>query len=241
MKTYIISLEREKARREKISNNLEQYPDIDYEFVDALDARKYTLEEIDSFVWVPRREWRNYLRPGAVCCALSHMIAYKKFLDFGGDWCLVLEDDVFVVPSRYNSFMKLVQDLKTLDYDLILLNSYANKKVDLYRDNSYKELHSCYKKFPQSGAAYLINKSAAKNIIRNNNPVMCTADQWGELIVPPLKMGIIKPDIFHLTNAKSSIDYVRDSGINAFVPESMKSIRRMLLYRVRLKNIHIYE
>lgn len=230
---YVISLRRSGDRRTLISQNMENF-NFNFNFIDAEDASEFSRDYINDLIWEPRRVWTNYLRPGAVCCALSHLKAYRNFLNSDYSRCCILEDDAFIDTKNVSRFLSISEDYP----DIVLLNSYSIKKIQVYNCKNRSDLFICKDGYPESAAAYLINSRAASAILEYNYPVKSTADQWSEFCKLGLEIGIIKPNIFEIRNMESTIDYFK-SPIKKFVPEWLRRIRRKRSYHDRLKNIEL--
>lgn len=133
-------------------------------------GRDYTQDELNTLA-LPN----NDMLPGEIGCALSHVGVLKEFLSSDESVALVMEDDIDVQDSfDSNDLVRLTKWFDSLDIPAILL---------LY--TSAHAYHKCieindigiYKAF--TGAmthAYLINKCAAKAIIKIQTPIRFEID-----------------------------------------------------------------
>lgn len=245
-KIFVISLAREKERRKLIKDNLSSHG-LDATIFDAIDARNYSAVEITRKIDDSRRGWTNYLRPGAVCCALSHLGVYQEFLKGSDDYCLVLEDDAQFIATR-KELAELMQSATDSSFpDIVLLNSYANEKVRVidsgFRVSRKHKMYGCINQYPSSGLAYFINRNAAKKIVHYNHPVKATADQWNEFAELGFRVGVVKPDMFEPSFFESTIDYIssKDLWKKRIVPSWLRSFRRKASYSNRVGNIIFVE
>ena len=240
-KIYVISLERQKSRRIFIEAKLRKYQ-LDYEFFNAIDFKDFTKNEVLGFVDQDRRHWTNYLRPGAVCCALSHIGTYEKFLRTEHEHCIVLEDDTFPCSN----IMEIADFFDADDGhrlpDILLLFSYSEEKMKVFsngmRHGRYG-VYLCRDSFPMGGGAYLINRKAAKQILAYNSPVKATADQWSEFSRLDLTVGVLKPDIFKDALFDSTLGYLspRMIWLQRLVPKPFRRIKKKVSYWRRSGNI----
>ena len=232
MKTYVISLERQRARRTRIERLLNGRS-MPHEMVDAIDAADYSSDQIDNLVAPPMREWRRYLRPGAVCCALSHQKAYAAMLHARWPAALILEDDA-TPRSSGQDLERLMQQFMETDFDILLLSSYApgaRARVGEFRESEIPG-HTVLTlgRPPLAGAiSYFIRARAAQAILSFNDPVRCGADDFGGFAGElGLQIGVVKPDLFIPAGGPSTIDYLspRMRRLQRLIPEGILALRR---------------
>jgi GR25 family glycosyltransferase involved in LPS biosynthesis len=125
---YVISLLRDKERRNKISQDLQSI-NIDFRFFDAVDAK-----DIKNTEWISQTRLiggdGHVMTNGEIACMLSHQLVYKDILSGEHEWALILEDDV-TVDERTS---ELLDDLS--------LGKYSKLDVDnIYLLGGQKGLH----------------------------------------------------------------------------------------------------
>jgi len=108
-KIYCLSLRKDKERRKKVSNRLNQIG-LNYEFFDAYDGSLFhhIWQKLDNPIFTNQ----NY-----VACTLSHLAIYKDAIENGFNRILILEDDV--IP--HYGFNKLMIGNIPDNYDLLYL------------------------------------------------------------------------------------------------------------------------
>lgn len=123
-KIYVINLKRRKDRKDKLIND---YPEINFTFIEAIDGRDITKEQLiesgqlNSSFYDPS----GMVTMGIFACALSHKKAWDQALADGVENALFLEDDInFKVPFVENKFFTplyqdILSDLKQFDWDLV--------------------------------------------------------------------------------------------------------------------------
>lgn len=143
---YVISLLRDKERREKIQSDFSSLG-IDFQFFDAIDAKdERNSDLIDG---MKHAGLGSVMTNGEIACTLSHQFIYKDIVEKGHEWAIILEDDV-IVDRRFKDF----------------LASFNNKEMSkLEKDNLYllggmKGLHD----YPVIGVSFFnyIKVSSAK-------------------------------------------------------------------------------
>lgn len=169
--TYIINLKHSVTRRKYMENLLSPYNFLDITFIDAISGRDCSERELKSKF----NYEKSYgilgrdLLPSEVGCALSHRRCYETLLESGDEYALILEDDVSIITDLYNlDNYNLNQILKTEIPVILFLSGdyYYYRKSDIV---------SCYDAI--GAYAYIINRAAAKTIVRNGKP-FTVADYW---------------------------------------------------------------
>jgi glycosyl transferase family 25 len=210
MKTFVISLKRSVERRQFMIEQMNRLG-LDYEIFDAIDCKEVTENDISRY-----RSDSPYWQTasiGIVCATLSHYLVFKKIVEQGLEYALVLEDDALLPKNIKNILAELEKVIKK---DEIILLYYAGFKVLKLSLVGVETIKSGKLLFPVniedvgSAAAYIVHKNVAMNLIRINMPFKGMTDSWGifynnggfdscRCLYPPQ----IKPK-----NFKSSIDYI---------------------------------
>lgn len=116
---YVISLKRDKERRERISSLFEKN-DIDFLFFDAIDAKdEQNSELIDS---MRGSGVGDVMTKGEIACTISHQMIYRRMIEEQQEWSIILEDDV-VIDHRFKEFLQSLEsgEYKKLDKDNLYL------------------------------------------------------------------------------------------------------------------------
>jgi glycosyl transferase family 25 len=96
---YVINLGRDVERLASVSANLASFG-LTFERVCAVVGKE--LPYFKKYVDLNSYAWRNRMntpRPGEVGCYLSHLKAMETFLRTDAPWCIILEDDVELLPG----------------------------------------------------------------------------------------------------------------------------------------------
>ncbi len=163
IKIYVISLKRKKERRVQIHNFLTTIDgNIPFEIVDAVDGKDLGNCEIPfQLSKIYRNPYTNVVMTvGEIGCALSHYSVWKKAMDEGVQYPIILEDDV-IITNRFNQVINDIID-KEIEFDIMYL---SRKLVDGESDEPYPGDPDNYVKCGYSywlNAYMLTNKSTGK-------------------------------------------------------------------------------
>lgn len=171
LKTYVINLERSTARRQHMQALLAPYAFLDVEFVKAIDGRSLSEEELQTCFdhKKSKKLYGRTLNAGEVGCALSHRMVYERLLSDGFNYALVFEDDI-----------DFKRDLNSIDWKEVdkVMRSSRPRALMLSGDFCFYRKMPLIRIYSAVGAyAYIINKAAAKLILRRTTPC-CVADEW---------------------------------------------------------------
>lgn len=181
MKTFVISLKSEVARRNAMREQLESLR-LDYEFFDAIRGS----EHFDDPRWYDdasaRRLEGRSLRPGEVGCALSHAAVYAEIVKRGIPWALILEDDA-MLHKALPAILSAIEDGAGGQGQLISL-SRCDAYVPWTKERLWGQFSIATPCLVKEGAigqsvGYVISLDAAKAIATVNVPVKFPADSWG--------------------------------------------------------------
>jgi glycosyl transferase family 25 len=115
--------------------------------------------------------WRNRLdmpRAGEVGCTLSHLKAMETFLKTDALWCVILEDDVEVLPACADVLRSLAEKD---DWDLVkLFNFHSGMPVKKRALAGGHHLVSHLTR-TTSSAAYVVNRHAAETLLKSMRPI----------------------------------------------------------------------
>lgn len=174
MKTWIINLKKDAERRAHMAQICKKY-DLDYEFVDAVYGKALTDTQIeDQFDrTLSYKRYGRVLNLGEIGCTLSHYKCYQNLLKSNEPYVLILEDDITIVGEM--SVLPQCANLLNSEDPIILFLSgdywwYRKKNVNGVCVTNVFDAVGSY--------AYLINRAAARLIIKLNTPPSCVADHW---------------------------------------------------------------
>lgn len=185
MNIYVISLEKDQERREKMKLNFPTYWE-NFNWIDAIDGRELLAK--DFFIYVNKYFKKNnkLITPSEVGCTLSHIEAYRKFLKTDEEYCLILEDDVIGNDNNIMQIENIIQSEKP--NGLVLFGGQEGLPNDYWKYILAKKTNSLYlisafsKQFLIRAHCYLINRDTAKKLIESHMQEFHVADHWGELL-----------------------------------------------------------
>ena len=165
---YVINLDRDTERMASIRANLDGLG-LPFERLAAVMGKDVT--EWEKLVDLPAYAWRNRLdipRAGEVGCYLSHLKAMETFLRTDAPWCVILEDDVEVLPACADVLRSLAEKD---DWDLVkLFNFHSGLPVKKRALGSAHHLVAHLTR-TTSSAAYVVNRRAAETLMQSMRPI----------------------------------------------------------------------
>ncbi len=165
---YVINLDRDAERMASIRANLEALS-LPFERLPAVMGKD--VPEWEKLVDLPAYAWRNRLdtpRAGEVGCYLSHLKAMETFLRTDAPWCVILEDDVEVLPACADVLRSLAEKD---DWDLVkLFNFHSGLPVKKRALGSAHHLVAHLTR-TTSSAAYVVNRRAAETLLKSMRPI----------------------------------------------------------------------
>ena len=188
-KNYVINLKRHTDRLKQTLEILGEQDTIVIEGYDNLDYRnnpQWLKENMSEKIVDPNGWWTL----GIVCCALSHVKAWKAFLDSGESTALFFEDDIQLTEHYNPDLIEEIRDnIDGKDWGCVFLGKYENfiKLCDKSRnyyplaDTSVKWGH--YKRFQKNGwaaHAYILNRKSAQWYLDRVKPVSKALDVFLE-------------------------------------------------------------
>jgi len=195
MHFYILSLEKDVQRREKISKNMNDFG-ISYEFFNATDAKKEKIIKNKN----------SKLTNSEAACAKGHLDIYRKFLETENEYALIIEDDVSINSKSIDIFKLFLDDIEVEVPAIYILGGIGEKNIFKYfvgiQQKKIKSLilKYCYKSEDKiyGTCCYLINRKASENILKTNYELIYLADDWNEYKKKSIvsKFFIFEPSIF---------------------------------------------
>jgi glycosyl transferase family 25 len=205
---YVINLDRDTERMASIHTNLVRLG-LSYERLPAVMGKD--VPDWEKLVDLPSYAWRNRLdmpRAGEVGCYLSHLKAMETFLKTDAPWCVILEDDVEVLPACADVLRSLAEKD---DWDLVkLFNFHSGMPVKKRALGSAHHLVAHLTR-TTSSAAYVVNRRAAETLLKSMRPI---TEQVDHALDRPWETGLrtrgIRPMpviLAPVAHTTSTIDY----------------------------------
>ena len=164
----MINLDRDVERMASLAGSLKSLG-LEYVRVPAVLGKEVPGWEklVDASLYGDRN--RNVMpRPGEVGCYLSHLKAMEEFLRTDAPWCVILEDDVKVLPACLPVLAALGEKD---DWDLAKLFCFHSgmpvRKRALTSDH-HLVVHLTR---TTSSAAYAVNRRAAETMLKSMRPI----------------------------------------------------------------------
>lgn len=215
MKTFAITLERAKERKNYIQKHLTDLG-LDFEIVLGVDGRKLSPVDIAEFADIEAiKRSPHWLNPGAIGCALSHLKVYNSIIDRDLDYAFIVEDDI-KLPANIKEILQFaIEHLKTGEPILLYFTSFKPCSFSTFQaikhsSGAYGLYYPMNYSQPITTGAYLLNRNTAKRLAEAILPVRVAADAWGyffkQNIISSLRC--VYPLTAEVKNFKSSIDYI---------------------------------
>lgn len=188
MKTYIINMAKDVAKREQILSQLKDFPKGDVEIFEACEGRKLTDPELQYFGYLKfKQKYGAFGTLPAFGCSISHFSVYKK-VAAGNDAALILEDDAILSDNLYAKLPALHEYINSLHTAAIILLTpeFLYNKKDLFTISNNPSIQVTKVKGGCMTTGYIVNTEAAKLLSSKLFPIRYLADEWGEFI----KMGL---------------------------------------------------
>lgn len=178
MKTYIINLPNSTDRKEHAINELKYHNEFDCEFIDAIYGKNLSKDELYTLVDTESNNshFKNNINKPEIGCALSHIKCYEQLLKSSEEFVLILEDDILIGKDIDTILPNLYNIAKAPIPTIILLspNFYYKKENKINNKYSIAKVTSGF-----TAIGYIINREAAKILIKKLQPIHSVADNWG--------------------------------------------------------------
>ena len=234
---YIINLQRREDRKQQITSRLNDLKIKNYTFIDAIDGKELTPEEVkQSYNDKRSKEIHREMTLPEIACALSHIKCAKKMLNEGLDYAIILEDDARLTLN-FKYFLKEFNTNYKYEFDYLILgafssNEFFNEKLKsksapciltepcsiVYLDNAKYSIgdtsvHDAYYPtkhvdYVHGAHAYIMSKEGAKKLLEINYPVIVEADNIWNYFPDSCKVEFTNPILCHRQREDSDIhDY----------------------------------
>lgn len=187
MKTFLISLPQDEGRRDLLKSRFPQASKA-FEIVSAIDGRSMSAREYFQFAAPLYRAKGELLSPAEVGCALSHLNAYRQFLNTDEKMALILEDDVEGCDEDIRRILRVAGQL---DNDFLLCcgaqDGLRSRKWLFGKQRNASEAgvftvngHS-YRQMWRT-ACYVLSRGMAADLLARQSEVLHKADDWAALL-----------------------------------------------------------
>lgn len=181
IKVYLINLDRSPDRLANAVKNLNRVG-LSFERISAVDGTKLDMKNIDSFAVREAVEKNSWITQAVIGCAISHYLAYDKFIASGGEWALILEDDVELLDGAVDVLNKAIEVASKTDiFSFFFANEekvFSNVgKIDVCQGHYFYPALTLWSGY--SAGAYLIHRDLAIRLRAYVFPVHTSADSYG--------------------------------------------------------------
>ncbi|XP_022832979.1 glycosyltransferase 25 family member [Spodoptera litura] len=162
---YMINLERRTERRELMELSFKELG-MDVKHFKAVDGRQLDMNNLKDLgvTLMPNYEDPYHKRPmkaGEVGCFLSHYYIWEEIAEKRHSIALVLEDDIHFVPYFRNRLLRLLREIKPLEWDLV----YIGRKILQDAEEQYVTEHTTRPLYSYWTLGYLLSDRGARKLL----------------------------------------------------------------------------
>lgn len=239
---YIVNLDKDKERKANILYQLKKQKINNFKFISAVEGSKLKDEDLKNDTFQNKKnyyKWNIKLSKSEIGCALSHLKIYKEFINSSYNLAIIFEDDIFFKYQFDTEIRSLINNFFSDKKQILLLGELKQFfKKAIIKSKRFKVVNTETAYFTH---AYVINKEAAKEILKFNYPVKTTADNH---LLWKLYLGIsvygIDPYIIDQNkDFKSNIEHEK---INSEIKEIQKKLafyQKQILWRRKIFKLNI--
>lgn len=234
IQTYVVNLEKDVKKRERMTEHLLKIPFLDVVFSKAVEGRKLSPDELDHLADMAefKKRYGHKATLPALGCSLSHLEIYKNTCK-SSDPVLILEDDATLAENFTAKIKPIYEWLsKQSEPTVILLSpcfSYNKYKRCLFSSNTSKIVNVLH---GQMTSGYMINPAAARLLAVKLQPVRYLADDWDYMKRWGLKMMGVVPN---LTDCPTELGEIGLSQVGPDAPMESRfyKLKSILSFRIR--------
>lgn len=178
MRLFVINLPQQVDRRNLMMAQLKVARTV-AELISAVDGRALSVEEVQANYddAGARAALGRSMSRGEIGCALSHQSIYRRMIDQGLPWAVILEDDALVGGEFQAALGAISAQLDGARSEIYMLTH-----VDKYTDWGRRRIlrrHWLVKPVRAYRAhCYVITQAAARALLQFNHPIRVPADYW---------------------------------------------------------------
>ncbi|CAG4943098.1 unnamed protein product [Colias eurytheme] len=162
---FMINLERRKERRLLMEASFKELG-LNVTLFKAIDGKKMSNEDVLKYniKLLPNYEDPYHKRPmkaGEIGCFLSHYEIWKKIVENNYETALILEDDIHFVPFFRQKFLRMLDEIKDIEWDLV----YIGRKILLDSEEQRVTQHTTRPLYSYWTLGYVLRLSGARKLI----------------------------------------------------------------------------
>jgi glycosyl transferase, family 25 len=181
MKTFLISLERQVERRQRLTRDLDSVK-LDYEVFDAVDGYKLGEEEVERICHPDvLNKYKSFFTKGLIGACLSHFSIYQEIIKRGLPYAFIVEDDAKLPMNILTILNEIEKHLYT--NELVLLYYQSAGQTEISTSDTTNLLDNYSLMYPiranvNGAGAYIITKAACEALVKLIMPVHVGPDDW---------------------------------------------------------------
>lgn len=182
---FLINLDRSVERLANATGQLNS-AGVDFERISAVDGKNLEKELIHKVFddKMAKKRYHYDLTLGEIGCYLSHVKCWKKIIDDGLDFAVILEDDLLLEPN-FKDVIESVSNIEAEWHYLKLSCPFKRRpyteaqSIKTTKNNSVSLVD--YKKPPTGTVAQVVSHEGAMRLLKNRPPFFRPVDvdlQW---------------------------------------------------------------
>lgn len=171
MKTYLINLERDKARLERASAQL-THQGVTFERFPAVNGRELGEDAVKG----ARKKFRWWcalgrpIRIGEIGCAYSHFAIYRQMIERGEQIACVLEDDIVLSDDFARRLGEAAGFVDCAKPQVVLFSNHTGRTDEA---DGISKIQG-----DRHAESYLLTMKAAEALLKANTPMEAPCDYW---------------------------------------------------------------
>ncbi len=222
---YYINLQSRPDRNKNMQYVLQNFNkfNIDYERINAIDGYDLNLDELihNDIIDYKTDKLERPLKRGEIACTLSHIDAWKIFLNSTYNYGIFLEDDILISQPYFDEIMGKVLELipKTI-FDWCYLSFNSLEALNTYEGPDIKNVFYRVISPGYGTHAYILNKYGCKKILnyyqqqKISHPLdfmHIIKSEYKKIFNQPFEIISVKPD-FHYYKTFNKDNFVYNKG-----------------------------
>ncbi|MEO0404122.1 MAG: glycosyltransferase family 25 protein [Bacteroidota bacterium] len=224
---------------------------LDYEFINCIDGREWTEEQIKEIVsdrlFQIRQGNKGWLTPGAIAATKTHLdLIYQRMVDENIPFAIGMEDDL-VLPDNFPGIMEHMHEwASSIKMSGIVLLHWHIRENEVVKAHSTPAIDKSPLKGKLlqlhplqnigSGACYFVSLDTAKKLVDSQKPLDRIGDWWKdhEELGVINNMYILHPRVVDASAFESTLQY-QGTGIKSVLSKQIKKTKwgRKLIFNLR--------
>jgi len=190
------------------------------------------------------------LSAGQLGCALGHLTAYRRMQELGLEWAVMIEDDA-VLPFDFDKVVfeisRFIREGEVISLYSPSIEKAVYSSVGAVTIGDMRILAPMKARYVRTTLSYIIERSAARQILKFNMPVRTVADNFAAFYEAGAlnHIRVLQPSPFKMIGFESTIGYLPRDGLIRKISRRLNDLpmtrrllkfRREIMHRRRINN-----